>query len=323
VDGFGPHRAVKHAPVDRDHRRLDVGVPHPIPTASRHSDLSGIPLLGASASDRGGSASDRFGTKKLVGSTSPSSQQSGPTLSAISGSGSGTISTTYTPEPDDKSTKIVFIQVMREVLDGVPTKPSVIYPGFSYRDADTTGDFYHVDYISGEKDPYYNGDDSADFGPQGNAVATPKVAASTTDTPHYPNGSFPTGKSKLLWEFRTAAFSAAGEDAGRYYGYVDWAYEKDKGAPEKTAVRGTSGSGPGGKFEAAVNLWNSNHGFAMPGRGGAAGILVGGLVGGALGAVIGGALGGGLGAAVGGLLGLAAGGLIGRAFTRNPPPAFS
>ena len=318
VDGLGPHRAVKHAPVDRDHRLLDAGVPHPIPTASRHSDLSGIPLLGASASDRGGSGFDTAGKKKVVGHAAPSSQQSGPTVRAISGSGSGTITSTYTPEPDDKSSKIVFIQVMRELLDGVATKPSVIAPAFHYQDADTTGDFYHVDYVSGEKDPYYNGDNSGDFGTQGNAVATPKVAATTTDTPHYNEASFPPGKSKLLWEFRTAAFSAAGEDAGRYYGYVDWAYGKDKGAPEKTAIRATSASGPGGKFEAAVNLWNSNHGFAMPGRGGgAAGIIVGGLVGGALGAAIGGALGGGVGAAVGGLIGLAAGGLIGSEVGRK------
>jgi hypothetical protein len=74
-----------------------------------------------------------------------------------SASGSGTVTSTYTPEASDKSTKIVFIQVMREILDGVPSKPSESDPGFTYQDADTTADFYQFDYVSGEKDPYYSG----------------------------------------------------------------------------------------------------------------------------------------------------------------------
>src|ERR1022692_1319634 len=66
---------------------------------------------------------------------------------------------TYTPEPGDKSTKIVFIQVMRELLEGTPVLPSKLDAAFAYQDADTTGRRYHVDYVVGEKDPYYNGDD--------------------------------------------------------------------------------------------------------------------------------------------------------------------
>ena len=101
-----------------------------------------------------------------------------------SASGSGTVTSTYTPEATDKSTKIVFIQVMREILDGAPSKPSESDPNFTYQDADTTADFYHVDYVSGEKDPYYNGDDPGDIGTQGNAAVTPKVNATMQDTPH-------------------------------------------------------------------------------------------------------------------------------------------
>lgn len=264
--------------------------------------------------------------KKVAGLASPYSHLSGPDVRAISAGGSGTISSTYTPESDDKSSKIVFIQVMRESLDGVATKPSTIDPSFSYQDADTTSDFYHVDYVSGEKDPYYNGDDSGDIGKQGNAVSNPKVPASTNDTPHYRDPTFPAGKTKVLWQFRTAAFSAAGADAGRYYGYVDWSYEKDKGVPEKTAVAGTRSGGPGGSFEAAVRLWNSNHGFSMPGGG--SGVIVGGAIGGltgaAIGAGIGAAVGGVGGAVVGGLVGLAAGGLTGALASRkNVSAAFS
>jgi len=239
-----------------------------------------------------------------------SSESQGVVVRAISAGGSGTVATTYTPEATDKSTKIVFLQVMSESLDGVLVKPSVAAPSFSYQDADTTGDFQHVDYVSGEKDPYYNGDDASDFGIQGNAIT--KVAASTTDSPSYPDAWFPPGKSKLLWDFRTAAFSAAGADAGAYYGYSDWTYLKDKGIAGKTSTKGTSTGAPGGKFESAVKLWNSNHGFKMPTKGGGVlGGIIGGVLGAGVGAGIGAALGGGAGAIVGGLLGGAAGAYVG------------
>lgn len=250
--------------------------------------------------------------KKICTQSSSESQNQsvGTTVRAIAANGAGTVTTTYTPEAKDKSTKIVFIQVMRELLDGLPVKPSVASAAFAYQDADTTSDFYHVDYISGEKDPYYSGDDAQDSGTQGNAISTPKVAASTSDTPNYNDGSFPAGKSKLIWDFRTAAFSAAGDDAGTYYGYADWIYAKDKGMAATTSVVRTSASSPGNKFENAVKLWNSNHGFTMPSKGGFPAVLVGaGLT--AAGIGIGAAVGGPIGALVGGLIGLAAGITIG------------
>lgn len=247
--------------------------------------------------------------QSMSGSSAPSG---GATARAISASGSGTVTTTYTPEAKDKSTKIVFIQVMRELLDGNPVKPSVAAPAFAYQDAVTTGDFYHVDYVSGEKDPYYNGDDPQDFGTQGNALAKPAVAASTHDTPNYNDGSFPAGKSKLLWEFRTAAFSAAGEDAGTYYGYVDWAYAKEKGKAANTAIGTSSATEPGRKFEDAVKLWSSKNGFKLPGKGSAlTGALIGAGIGAGIGIAVGALVGGPIGALIGGLLGGAAGAGIG------------
>src|SRR5262249_20142745 len=152
-------------------------------------------------------------------------------------------------EPKDLGTKIVFIQVMRNLLDGTPVLPSRVFTGFSYRDKDTTSRFYHVDYTFGEKDPYYNGDDKKnDIGKQGNALAhvsggvagvlnailpgassfVDLVIESATmfDAPNYNDSIFPAGKTLLRWEFRTAVFSAAGADQGTYYQYVDWAYEK-------------------------------------------------------------------------------------------------
>ena len=260
------------------------------------------------------------GGKKISsggGGTQPN-ETHGNSVRAISGSGSGTVATSYTPEPTDQSTKIVFIQVMTESLDGQLVKPSVADASFNYQDADTTGDFHHVDYVSGEKDPYYNGDDAGDIGTQGNAAT--KVAASTTDTPNYPDGKFPAGKSKLLWDFRTAAFSADGADAGRYYAYSDWSYQKDKGIAGKTTTKGTSFGPPGAKFESAVKLFNSNHGFKMPGSGGLLGGILGAAVFGAAGAIIGLAF-GGAGAVIGGLAGAGAGAFLGSRKNEALPAA--
>jgi hypothetical protein len=260
------------------------------------------------------------GGKKISsggGGTHPN-ETPGNSVRAISGSGSGTVATTYTPEPTDQSTKIVFIQVMSESLDGQLVKPSVADASFNYQDADTTSDFHHVDYVSGEKDPYYNGDDAKDFGPQGNALT--KVPASTTDTPSYDDSAFPPGKSKLLWDFRTAAFSADGADAGRYYAYSDWAYQKDKGIAGKTTTKGTSFGPPGAKFESAVKLFNSNHGFKMPGSGGLLGGILGAAVFGAAGAIIGSAF-GGAGAVIGGLAGAGAGAFLGSRKNEALPSA--
>jgi hypothetical protein len=180
----------------------------------------------------------------------------------ISASGSGKITFTYVPEASDKSTKIVFIQVMQELLDGTPRKPSELNPAFASQDADTTGTKYHVDYVTGEKDPYYNGDDAGDIGTQGDALA--KTNASSYDEPNKRDDTFPAGTSKVRWEFRTSAFSAAGADAGTWYGFVDWVYEKEKGKAATTKVGGTMTGHPGVVYLEAIDLWNKNHGFRMP-----------------------------------------------------------
>src|ERR1700675_2525781 len=43
----------------------------------------------------------------------------------------------YTPGPKDQSTKIVFIQVVKLVMDGKDVLPSEFHPSFSFKDADT------------------------------------------------------------------------------------------------------------------------------------------------------------------------------------------
>jgi len=183
----------------------------------------------------------------------------------LSASGHPRVSFKYTPEAADKSTKIVFIQVMRELADGTPVKPSKLSAKFNYQDADTTSDFYHVDYTAGERDPYYNGDDKGnDLGVQGNAISTPKRDATMHDEPKYSDGSFPPAVSTVEYEFRTIAFSAAGLDKGKFYEYHKWTYAKTKGKPSTVWHQGNSTDTSLPKSKAAINLFCKNKGFALP-----------------------------------------------------------
>jgi LysM repeat protein len=175
-----------------------------------------------------------------------------------------TIRFEYTPEPKDQGTKIVFIQIVQDFIDGVRVMPSDLGAGLAFKDKDTTAQGWCVDYVPGEQDPYYDGDDKGlDSGQQGNAVASPVIAATMKDTPGFSDVSFKAGKSKTLWKFRTAAFSADGADKGTYYQYQDWTYEKEKGHTSKLTV-GTGGTDPGQDFKDAVDLWCKNHGFSLP-----------------------------------------------------------
>jgi len=180
----------------------------------------------------------------------------------IGATGSGSVNVSYVPESADKSNKIVFLQVMRESLDWKVKKPGEIAPSFSYQDADTTSEGFHVDYDSGEKDPYYNGDDAADGGVQGDASTS--TTATMSDTPSFDDGNFPAGSNLVRFEFRTSAFSAAGPDAGKYFGWVDWTFSKQKGKAATTKVGASGTYGPGAYWQNAIKLWNKNHGFAMP-----------------------------------------------------------
>jgi hypothetical protein len=180
----------------------------------------------------------------------------------------------YTPRPKVLGTKIVFIQIAQSWLDGRIVKPSALNAGIDFKDADMTGQGWHVDYVQGEKDPYYNGDDDPDVldigptfgGRQGDALAKPPVSAKMNDRPNYDDSWFPTGTSKTQYQFVTAVFSAAGADAGTYYQYQAWTFEKEKGKKAKIAL-GLSGRDPGLDFRDAVALWVGNHpspSFTLP-----------------------------------------------------------
>src|SRR5262249_41248031 len=121
-----------------------------------------------------------------------------------------------------------------------------------------------VDYLVGETDPYYNGDDAGfDGGVQGvqNSATT---AATMDDTPNRSDANYPADIVKIRLNFEVAAFCAAGEDKGKYFGRLFWTWERDKGAGATTGT--TSGISadrqqPSQGFIDAVTKWNTNHGF--------------------------------------------------------------
>ena len=162
-------------------------------------------------------------------------------------------------------TKIVFIQVSRTLVDGNPVLPSGESPKFAYQDIDTVFDaatnrYYTVDYVQGENDPYYNGDDRKpsnilDGGTQG-TTGPPAIAATMVDTPTKGDGTFPGSTTQCTHEFETFAYCAAGVDAGTYYTGLAWVYTRTKGASGdgvSTAVEPLGA--PSAAFLAAVAKW--------------------------------------------------------------------
>lgn len=216
-------------------------------TARPGHDLSRIGVYGSAARDSSGDAGREAATL------------------GVASTGAPRVRITYKPEAADKSTKIVFIQVVQVLLDGTPVKPGTADANVSHLDADTTGDFYAVDHFSGEADPYYNGDDaSSDSGTQGNATTTPAINATMSDTPNYPETSFPAGKKTFVADFHTIAFSAAGADKGKFYAYAHWSYTKPKGKGSTIMHLNTSTNTSLPKSKAAIDLWCTNHGFTLP-----------------------------------------------------------
>jgi hypothetical protein len=165
--------------------------------------------------------------------------------------------------------KIVFIQVIQQLgvkADGTTRTLTFAEQGFKNAatlDADVVNGST-VDYLVGETDPYYNGDDASDIGTQGVQNGTPK-SATTNDTPKRKDTAYPAGIVTIRLKFEVAAFCASGDDMGKYLGRFFWTWERAKGA---AGVLGTT-SGisvdrqqPSPGFLDAVSKWNTNHGFS-------------------------------------------------------------
>ncbi len=181
------------------------------------------------------------------------------------------------PEGSENCTKIVFTQVIcpkAEYQDGTSAyfkNQSDSQPKWEFQDKDQVngGKKCVVDYLPGENDPYYNGDDAADAHTQGNSEG--KVNASMADFPRTSNREFENlekkhGKnvSKLIYEFEVCAFCAQGPDAGAYYGCRNWVFEQARNAATGSSSAGATSATPSKKFGEAVDEWSKNHAFAIP-----------------------------------------------------------
>jgi hypothetical protein len=200
------------------------------------------------------------------------SAQQNPWTTA-SGAG-GTMNITFDPTnvcAVGPCTKIVFVQVIQQLgvkADGTTTNLTFAQQGFANAatlDKDVVNG-QTVDYLVGEADPYYNGDDASDIGTQGAQGATPK-AATMNDTPNRTDASYPAGIVSIRLQFEVDAFCAAGASAGQYYGRLLWTWERAKGAAgTKGTISGisTDQNQPSAGATAALNLWATNHGFTVP-----------------------------------------------------------
>ncbi len=167
--------------------------------------------------------------------------------------------------------KIVFVQVKQplgEKSDGTTRPLTHAEQGFrnaAALDMDLTTAGYSVDYVFGERDPYYNGDDSADGGMQGVQNGMPKPAT-MTDTPSRGDSAYPTGITKIILNFEVAAFCAAGTNQGELLGITTWKWERPKGGSASSTVLSTTRNQPSQSFLDALSHWNSNasHPFTLP-----------------------------------------------------------
>lgn len=184
-----------------------------------------------------------------------------------------TIWITYPPSCTENCTKIVFIQVVCRKVILEDESEQYYKPGDANQNwRDKANDTVNggnklctVDYITGESDPFYNGDDNVDIGSQGKHESSRN--ATMTDAPRYADNRFDKlerkfGKTvkKLVSEFETCAYCAEGADKGKFYGCVKWTYEKERGERGISMADGKT-SGPSKKFKDALKKWNDNHGF--------------------------------------------------------------
>lgn len=211
--------------------------------------------------------------------------EAGPSTSALTRS-PNKIDVTYNGFCSDNCAKIVFIQVFSDAgvfKDGHQwLKPSETGSAFNFLDADAqqdvSGQWFTVDHLRNENDPYYNGDDSGDTGAepgkarrwiQGEHDGT-STATTMSDAPRYSNTAFSRletsyGKevTRIVTYFETFAFCVEGRDKGKFYQGIRWKYQQEKGKAGTSTIDEVVYE-PSQGFKAALDKWCTNHGFALP-----------------------------------------------------------
>jgi hypothetical protein len=163
-------------------------------------------------------------------------------------------------------TQIVFIQVKHVfaiATNGTMTAVKNSFWGFpASTDADFTPNLFSVDRYYGAAVPYYHDGVGA-----GNNVVVPALPATSQDQPNRPPSSFPAGYTGILIQFETAAFCAAGDAMGQYFGRTLWQFTQTKGQVNGTStILSTDLNQPSANFLAAVGLWIAEpaHPYTLP-----------------------------------------------------------
>ena len=166
-----------------------------------------------------------------------------------------------------KCEKIVHVQFIQYVADGVVVKPGDLWSGWKYRDKISTSDGWSIDCLPGENTPDYQqgtGDGSKNGGSRN---------ATMNDTPNIrdfvPQGFFDpvsnkTGTKIFTMTFETYAWCMKGPDCGHWYEGVAWEYKKtyqdnQKGDPGVSTITNSNASGPSADKIAAFDKFNAEH----------------------------------------------------------------
>jgi len=189
------------------------------------------------------------------------------------------ISIEFDPATSKKVTKcekIVFIQTVQKFADDVPVLPGEFYSGWKYKDDDCLkdGDLkgLRVDYLKGEKTPYYNdpeGTGTSSYGTvgkkngdTGKATMGDAPDSRGSDKGFYNKDSNPDGYKKITTKFETFAYCAKGPDCGKWYEGITWVHTQtssDAGAGT-SKISGPSAD-PSEGFKKAFAKWNERYTF--------------------------------------------------------------
>lgn len=189
----------------------------------------------------------------------------------------------FMPDKDNVNCpRIGFAQTVKAIyIDAAGKKmvlrPSEDNPKYAFQDDDTLDDGTMVDHVFCETDGYYNGDDvpqdHATDGPTGQGAAKGDGSATTPatmkDTPRKSDPFFPTGKTKVQYEFETCAIciqgTEGGDAAGTSYGCVKWTYQRTKGDADNGMVAlPTKVEDQTKPHQDALKKFNDNHAGTPP-----------------------------------------------------------
>jgi hypothetical protein len=174
--------------------------------------------------------------------------------------------------------RIVMVQSVQKFVDGKPIMPGDYYSPWKYKDGDalTSGGNkgLRVDYLKGEKTPYYNdpqGTGSSAYGLVGkkNGGTSKSTMGDAPDTGggdkgFYNKATNPTGHKKVETRFETFAYCAEGPDCGKWYEGLTWVHTKkhsDAGINSGVSKIKSHRSTPSKGFKAAFDKWNRKYGF--------------------------------------------------------------